>query len=89
MWVVGVGLTEIAVGAALFVGLLTRGFATLAFLIFTTTLFGLPDDPALAHVSLFGLTSVLIITGSGPLSIDRYLTGESTPDSYESGPRPE
>lgn len=94
VWVVGAGLTEIAVGAALFVGLLTRGFATLAFLVFTVTLFGLPDDPVLAHVSLFGLASVLIIAGSGPLSIDRYLLGErslpeTTFDSQKSEMHPE
>jgi hypothetical protein len=40
---------------------------------FTTTLFGLPDDPVMAHVSLFGLVSVLVITGGGAYSLDRWL----------------
>jgi uncharacterized membrane protein YphA (DoxX/SURF4 family) len=66
LWVVGAGLTEIAVGLLLVSGLATRGVSAVAFLLFTTTLFGLPDDPVLAHVSLFGLASVLLVTGSGP-----------------------
>jgi len=38
-----------------------------------TTLFGLPDDPVVAHISLFGLVSALLITGSGPYSVDAWL----------------
>jgi len=38
-----------------------------------TTLFGLPDDPVVAHISLFGLVSALLITGAGPYSIDSWL----------------
>lgn len=75
MWVVGAGLAEMAVGALLLVGLLTRGAAMVAFVLFTTTLLGLPDDPVLAHVSLFGLASFLLVTGSGPVSVDRWLLG--------------
>lgn len=73
LWVVGAGLTEMAVGVALLLGFFTRGTALLAFLLFTTTLFGLPDDPVLAHLSLYGLVSVLLITGSGPLAVDNRL----------------
>ena len=73
MWVVGAGLTELAVGVFLFVGLFTRATAATAFVVLTTTLFGLPDDPVLAHVTLFGLTSALFVTGGGPLSIDERL----------------
>jgi uncharacterized membrane protein YphA (DoxX/SURF4 family) len=68
-WVVGAGLTEIAVGLALIAGVYTRGVGAVAFLLFTTTLFGLPDDPVLAHVSLFGLTSALLVLGSGPYAL--------------------
>lgn len=57
----------------LLVGFLTRGSAAIAFLMFTITLFGLPDDPVLAHVSLFGLASMLLVTGSGPYAIDGLL----------------
>ncbi|MFB6069070.1 MAG: DoxX family protein, partial [Halobacterium sp.] len=73
LWVVGAGLTELAVGVLLFVGLFTRATAATAFLVLTTTLFGLPDDPVLAHVTLFGLTSALFVVGGGPLSVDERL----------------
>ena len=69
LWVVGAGLAEIAVGSLLIAGVVTRGVAAVAFVLFTLTLFGLPDDPVLAHVSLFGLTSVLMVTGSGPFAL--------------------
>lgn len=70
LWVVGAGLTELAVGVLLFVGLFTRGTAAVGFLMLTMTLFGLPDDPVLAHVTLFGMTSALFVTGAGPWSLD-------------------
>lgn len=70
MWVVGVGLTEVVFGMLLILGLLTRGVSAIALLMFVLTLFALPDDPVLAHVSLFGYSSPLLITGSGPLAVD-------------------
>jgi uncharacterized membrane protein YphA (DoxX/SURF4 family) len=73
LWVVGAGLAELLVGALLVVGAFTRASALVALGLFVTTLFGLPDDPVLAHVSLFGLASALLITGAGPLSLDRWL----------------
>lgn len=74
LWVVGSGLAEIALGLLLIFGLFTRASALTAILIFTLTLFALPDDPVLAHVGLYGLASVLIITGSGPSAIDQRLS---------------
>ncbi len=71
LWVAGAGLTEFGVGVLLVAGAFTRGTATVGFLLLTTTLFGLPDDPVLAHVTLFGLTSALMVTGSGPYGLDR------------------
>ena len=73
LWVVGAGLVETAVGLALVAGAFTRACSGVAILLFTTTLFALPDDPVLAHVSLFGLVSVLVVTGAGPYSVDRWL----------------
>ncbi|OYR58368.1 DoxX family protein, partial [Halorubrum halodurans] len=73
LWVVGAGVTEIAVGLALVAGFFTRGAAAVSFVLFTTTLFGLPDDPVLAHVALFGLASAVFTLGSGPLSVDRWI----------------
>lgn len=71
MWVFGAGLGELAVGVFILTGTFTRSAAGAGFVILTTTLFGLPDDPVLAHVTLFGLTSALLITGSGPFALDR------------------
>jgi uncharacterized membrane protein YphA (DoxX/SURF4 family) len=71
MWVFGAGLGELVVGLCILTGTFTRSSAGAGFVILTTTLFGLPDDPVLAHVTLFGLTSALLITGSGPVAIDR------------------
>lgn len=81
LWVVGAALAEVAVGLVLLVGLYTRAAAALSLVLFTLTLFGLPDDPVLAHLSLFGLASMLLITGAGPLSVDRLLGDAATQES--------
>ncbi|MFD1527125.1 DoxX family protein, partial [Halolamina salina] len=72
LWVVGAALTEAALGIALALGLFTRAGCGVAILMFTTTLFGLPDDPVMAHVSLFGLVSMLVITGGGAYSGSKF-----------------
>lgn len=73
LWVVGAGLAEATLGVALLLGVFTRASGMVALGLFTLTLFALPDDPVLAHLTLFGLASVLLITGSGPVAIDSYL----------------
>ena len=73
LWVIGAGLTEALVGVMFLLGAFTRGFSLVAFGLFVTTLFGLPDDPVVAHISLFGLVSALLITGAGPYSVDGWL----------------
>jgi uncharacterized membrane protein YphA (DoxX/SURF4 family) len=86
LWVVGAGVTEFAVGVALFVGLFARFFSGVAFLLLTTTLFGLPDDPVLAHISVFGLVSALLVTGAGRYSVDKWIASEVGADwDRESG----
>lgn len=70
LWVFGAGLVEAGVGLAFLTGTFTRGAAVAGFVILTTTLFGLPDDPVLAHITLFGLSSALMVTGSGRFSLD-------------------
>jgi uncharacterized membrane protein YphA (DoxX/SURF4 family) len=80
LWVVGAGLTETAVGLALLAGVFVRLFSGVAFLLLTSTLFGLPDDPVVAHISVFGLVSALLVTGAGPLSFDAWAARE-VPDS--------
>ncbi|KAA9396956.1 DoxX family protein [Haloarcula sp. CBA1130] len=72
MWVLGAGLTEMLVGLVLIVGFMTRGAAAVSFVLFTTTLFGLPDDPVLAHITLFGMASAVFTMGAGPLSFDNW-----------------
>ena len=76
-WVLGAGLAEIALGVLLIGGLLTRAVAAAAFVVFTLTMFGLPDDPVLAHVTMFGLASAVFTLGSGPLALDRVLESTS------------
>ncbi|MEE6208790.1 DoxX family protein [Salarchaeum sp. III] len=80
LWVVGAGLTELAIGVLLLAGLFTRATAAVGFVVLTTTLFGLPDDPVLAHVTLFGMTSALFVLGAGPYSIDAYIHDRGAPD---------
>ncbi|PSP83399.1 DoxX family protein [Halobacteriales archaeon QS_1_68_17] len=77
VWVLGAGLVEIAVGVALVAGLFTRATALVAFVILTTTLFGLPNDPVLPHVTLFGLSSAVLTMGAGPLSLDAVLAART------------
>ncbi|WP_167880076.1 DoxX family protein [Halorhabdus rudnickae] len=73
LWVFGAGLVEAGVGVAFLLGLFTRGSAAVGFLMLTTTLFGLPDDPVLAHITLFGLLSALLVIGAGRYSLDASL----------------
>jgi uncharacterized membrane protein YphA (DoxX/SURF4 family) len=61
---------------AILLGLATRAAAMIAFTVLTLTLFGLPDDPVIAHVGLFGSASVLVVLGAGRWSLDRGLFGE-------------
>jgi uncharacterized membrane protein YphA (DoxX/SURF4 family) len=73
LWVFGAGLVELGIGILFLTGCFTRGAAVAGFVVLTMTLFGLSNDPVLAHVTLFGLTSALLITGSGRYSLDETL----------------
>lgn len=84
LWVLGAGVTEIAVGLVFIVGLFTRGAAAVSFVLFTTTLFGLPDDPVLVHVTLYGLASAVFTLGAGPLSLDYWFGRPALADSEKS-----
>lgn len=80
LWVLGAGLAEVALGLALVAGFFTRASAIAALAMFTLTLFALPDDPVLAHVTLFGMASVLLVTGGGPYAVDGRLERIETDD---------
>ena len=70
LWIFTAGLVEASVGLALLSGTFTRGAAAAGFVVLTTTLFGLPNDPVLAHITLFGLSSAVMVTGSGSYALD-------------------
>ena len=71
VWVLGAILIETSLGVAILLGVLTRFTAAVGFAVLTLALFALPDDPVIAHVCLFGLSSVLVILGAGRYSLDR------------------
>jgi len=71
LWVLGAFLIETALGLAIVFGVLTRFSAIVGFAVLTLALFALPNDPVIAHVALFGLSSLLVITGAGRWSLDR------------------
>ncbi|MDQ4035017.1 MAG: DoxX family protein [Chloroflexota bacterium] len=73
LWVIGAVLIETALGIAIILGVLTRFSAVVGFSVLTLALFALPDDPVIAHVGLFGLSSALVILGGGRWSMDRLL----------------
>lgn len=70
LWVLGAAFAELGLGIAILLGFFTRASALTAIFVFTLTLFGIPDDPVLAHVGLFSLASALLITGAGPYALD-------------------
>jgi len=70
LWVLGAGLVETSLGLLLLAGILTRPAAVVAFIVLSSTFFGLPDDPVLPHTTLFGAASALVVTGAGRLSVD-------------------
>jgi uncharacterized membrane protein YphA (DoxX/SURF4 family) len=84
LWVLGAGLSELALGVALFIGFFTRASALTALFVFTLTLFALPNDPVLAHIGLFSLASTLLITGAGPYALDNVLGATIDSDLHSS-----
>lgn len=70
LWVLGAGLAELALGITILLGFFTRTSALSAIGVFVLTLFGIPDDPVLAHIGLFSLASALLITGAGAYALD-------------------
>jgi len=71
LWVLGASLAETSLGLAILFGVLTRLSAAIGFAVLTLALMALPNDPVVAHVGLFGLSSLLVILGGGRWSLDR------------------
>ena len=71
LWVIGASLIETMLGMAILFGVLTRFSAAVGFAVLTLALMALPGDPVIAHVGLFGLSSMLVILGGGRWSLDR------------------
>jgi len=71
LWVIGASLTETTLGMAILLGVLTRFSAAVGFGVLTLALLALPGDPVIAHVGLFGLSSMLVVLGGGRWSLDR------------------
>ncbi|MFW5964828.1 MAG: DoxX family protein [Natronomonas sp.] len=82
LWVLGAGFAELGLGIAIAFGLFTRMSALTALTVFTLTLFGIPDDPVLAHIGAFSLASALLITGAGPYALDNHI-GAAKPSRSE------
>ncbi len=70
MWVFAVGMIELMVGLFLLIGFQTRLVSIIAFMVLVVTFFFFKED-VYSHVTLFGILSVLMITGGGPVSLDR------------------
>lgn len=71
MWALSAGLVEFIVGLALFVGFQTRLVAAIAFAVLTLSFFYFGEE-VYSHITLFGILSVLFVTGGDRRSIDFY-----------------
>lgn len=71
MWVLSAGLIEFIVGLALFVGFQTRLVAAIAFAVLSLSFFYFGEG-VYSHITLFGVLSVLFVTGGGRWSVDSY-----------------
>ena len=76
MWVFSVGVIELAVGLVLILGLFTRTFSIIAFLVLTLSFFYFKEEVA-GHVTFFGSLLVLMVTGAGRYSIDSYIARQT------------
>jgi uncharacterized membrane protein YphA (DoxX/SURF4 family) len=80
MWVVGAGIIEFLIGAALVLGLYTRTTAAIAFIVLSLSFFYFGEDVA-SHITLFGILAVLFIMQGGRWSVDRTL-GHTNPEFH-------
>ncbi|WP_336134156.1 DoxX family protein [Natronomonas amylolytica] len=83
LWVLGAGFAELGLGFAIMVGFFTRVSAITALSVFVLTLFGIPDDPVLAHIGLFSLASALLITGAGAYALDNRIGADKPAATHD------
>ena len=76
MWVFTVGVIEFAVGLVLVLGLFTRTWSIVAFIVLTLSFFYFKEEVA-GHVTFFGSLMVLMIKGAGALSVDNVIAGRT------------
>jgi uncharacterized membrane protein YphA (DoxX/SURF4 family) len=76
MWVFTVGVIEFAVGLVLVLGLFTRTWSIVAFLVLTLSFFYFKEEVA-GHVTFFGALMVLMIKGAGDWSCDSLIARRS------------
>lgn len=76
MWVFSVGVIELAVGLVLVLGLFTRTFAFIAFVVLTLSFFYFKEDVA-GHVTFFGTLLIMMITGAGQGSLDAWIANRT------------
>lgn len=70
MWVLSAGIIEFLVGLCIFIGIETRFFTALAFMILTASFFYF-GETVYSHITLFAALSMLFITGGGAWSVDK------------------
>ena len=75
MWVLSAGVIELVVGLMLMCGWRTRFASMLALAVLTSTFFFF-QEPVFAHVTLFGILSMILITGGGAVSLDAYVASK-------------
>lgn len=72
LWVLGAGLVECTLGILLVLGFETRLVAVVSFVVISLSFFYFKES-VYSHVTLFAALSMLVVTGAGTYSIDRYL----------------
>lgn len=74
MWTLSAALIEALIGFLLLIGFRTRLSSAIATLVIALSFFYFKEDVT-SHVTLFGVLSVLFVTGSGRVSLDQVLFG--------------
>ncbi len=71
LWVLGAGTVECILGLLLLIGFEVRLVSLISFFVISLSFFYFKED-VYSHVTLFGAISMLIATGAGAYSLDRF-----------------